>query len=228
MKAILIFPTVFEAQGVFRLAGASARLGASANLEANGSLFCGFVSGCGCAASVERLKNFCAGKDFDFAVLCGFCGSCRADIGEGGLLFSSKSPAIKKAFLSCGIMAAKIATTESVAGFAEKKRLAERGFDAVDMEAALFEPVFGAEKFASFRAVSDAFDSKIPAEFFDQAIDRSTGGSSIKPFKILKALARDPALIARLIKFSAAASKIKKSYEESLCGLVLPALGSIR
>lgn len=227
MNVLLIFPTIFEAEAFFKAANVKLSLGAKAILKRGNVSFYGLVSGYACEASRGRVQNLVESQNFDFAILCGFCGACAEDLPESSAIFDSDSEKLDSLFRLIKIAKVKIASVDKVADYSKKLELAKSGFGAVDMEAGLFKTLFAAEKFASFRVVSDSLNSKIPAEFFDMMIDRKTGDSKIKIFEIIKMILKRPSLFADLISFANSAGKVKKNYERCLMERLLTSLNSL-
>lgn len=227
MKVLLIFPTIFEAESFFKAANAKLSLGAKAILKRGAVSFCGLVAGYACEASKLRVQSLAENENFDFAILCGFCGACVENLSESSAIFDSDSEKLCALFSSLGLAKIRIASVEKVADYPKKLELAESGFGAVDMEAGLFKTIFDAEKFASFRVVSDSLNSKIPAEFFDMMIDRKTGDSKIKIFEIIKMILKKPSLFVDLISFARSAGNVKKNYERYLMERLLSSLNSL-
>ncbi|MBO7521110.1 MAG: hypothetical protein J6T16_02590 [Opitutales bacterium] len=216
MKILLIFPTPYEACAFFKKAGCRAKLGAEASLEISGSEFAAIVSGIGCAASAERVEKFAKSQNFDMCILCGFCGSCSENIKEGDFLFEARDAEFSSILEGLNFKRGKFACAEKIADSGKKRELGEAGFAGVEMESGFFCGLFPPEKFAHLRAVSDGLRSKIPAEFFDSMLDRSSGASSFSFSKFFKIWAKNPLLPARLIGFAVSAGMAKKSYEAKL------------
>ena len=223
MRFLLIFPTIFEAEPFFKLAGAGRpRLAGKADLKMEGADFLGLVSGYGSEGALKRLSECANSYKPDFAVLCGFCGACSPRLREGDFIFESGSEKLSAAFESVGAVFARIAFETSVAGESRKRALAEAGYEAVDMESGIFKKLFGEAKFASFRAVSDSANSRIPAEFFDAMIDKKTGANSLFNLGVLKVFNpfKNPLLVPNLLAFSISASKVSKVYSKKLALLL--------
>lgn len=220
MKALLIFPTVFEAQAFFKKAGRRPALGKSAKISIGGAEIFGIVSGIGCKASQCRVEAFQKKHFFDFAVLCGFCGACSSDIKEGDFIFETANVGVSEILRSFGITQCKIASVGEVADSEKKSGLCACGFSAVEMEAGFFKPIFCEEKFVHLRAVSDGADSKIPAEFFNSLMDFNTGSSAFSFAKILKIFLKKPSLPIDLVKFAASASRVKRVYDAKLFEII--------
>lgn len=216
MPALLIFPTVFEASAFFKMAGSRPALGAVAEVSSHGKRVFGMVSGCGCAASLERVRGTAGSLGPDFAVLCGFCGACLPGIPAGALIFESANADLAGALESAGASPGRIACSDSVAGPAEKAAFARAGYSAVDMESSLFGPVFGEGRFASFRAVSDVADSDVPAEFFAATMDPETGGARFPAATLAKMFLKNPGLPFRLARFASAAAAAKRVYDAAI------------
>ena len=223
MRFLLIFPTIFEAAPFFKLAGAGKpHLGDRASLKMGGAEFLGLVSGYGSEGALNRLSECADSCKPDFALLCGFCGACSPRLREGDFIFESGSEKLSAAFESVGAVFARIAFETSVAGESRKRALAEAGYEAVDMESGIFKKLFGEAKFASFRAVSDSANSRIPAEFFDAMIDKKTGANSLFNLGVLKVFNpfKNPLLVPNLLAFSISASKVSKVYSKKLALLL--------
>lgn len=217
MKALLIFPTKFEGAPFFKLAGVKkTSLESFAQLEVDGEIFGGLVSGYGCSASENRVRIVAKKFAPKYAILCGYCGACTKDLKEGDFVFETKSAQLKSAFGSINAKACKIACVKNVAGRAKKMELAQRGYGAVDMESTLFSKYFINAHFASFRAVSDSLESKIPAEFFDAMINRKTGGERFFSGKMGGVFVKNPLLIPRLAAFGVSAAKVSKIYSKKM------------
>ncbi|MBR4597272.1 MAG: hypothetical protein IKO42_02615 [Opitutales bacterium] len=216
MKILLIFPTIFEAGAFFKKSRHRAFLGACAHLDIGGVGFHAIVSGIGCGASAERVKAFAFETKPDIAILCGFCGACVENIKEGGILFETANAEISRIFGELNFTRAKIASVGEVANSRKKEELGAAGFAGVEMESGFFGKFFEPEKFVHLRAVSDSMRSKIPAEFFDSMMDKSTGASSFSLSKFLKMWIKNPMLPARLVQFAVSAGGAKKAYDAAL------------
>lgn len=220
MKALLIFPTVFEAQAFFKRAGERPALGKSAKISIGGAEIFGIVSGIGCKASRDRIADFQKKHSFDLAILCGFCGACSSEISEGDFIFEAENAKAAEILRSTGVLQRRIASVEEVADCKKKSELCACGFSAVEMEARFFKPLFPAENFAHLRAVSDGADSKIPAEFFNSLMDFNTGAGSFSFKKFFCVLLKKPSLPIDLVKFSLSASRAKRIYDSKLFEIV--------
>ncbi len=219
MRVLLLFPTIFEAEAFFKKAGKRASLGEVASLKVNEVEFQGYIVGIGCKVSQDRLKAFLENKNFDFVMLCGFCGACSSELKEGDIVFETQNETLNEILKSFGL-SGKIACEKEVAGFDRKIELFRQGFCAVDMEADFFKPLFDAEKFVHLRAVSDDINSKIPAEFFTSLMDFETGSSSFSVSKFFKLVLKNPTLPFILIDFARSANKAKNIYETKLFAII--------
>lgn len=229
MRFLLIFPTIFEAAPFFKLAGAGKpHLGGRASLKIKGAEFFGLVSGYGSEGALARLSECADSCKPDFAILCGFCGACSPRLNEGDFVYESACEKLGASLEAVGAVFARIACEASVAGAERKRALAEAGFDAVDMESGIFKKLFKPGKFASFRAVSDSANSKIPAEFFDAMIDKKTGANSLFNLELLRVFNpfKNPLLVPRLLLFALSASKVSKKYSQKM-GKLLEILAKI-
>lgn len=220
MKALLVFPTTFEAWAFFKKAGERPALGKTAKISVGGAEFFGIVSGIGCKASQDRVENFQKKHSFDLALLCGFCGSCSPSIKEGDFIFETANIGVAEILRSLGAVRCRIASVEAVADSEKKSKLRENGFSAVEMEARFFKPLFCEEKFVHLRAVSDGVDSKIPAEFFNSLMDFDTGASSFSFAKFFGVFLKKPTLPIDLVKFAISANRAKKIYDAKLFEII--------
>ena len=220
MKILLIFPTIFEAEALFKKSRRRAFLGARAQLDIGQVRIHAIVSGIGCGASANRVRAFAEEVKPDMAILCGFCGACQESAKEGDVLFETKNGKLGAAFRELGFAEGKIACAKQVAGFGQKTELAGRGFAGVEMESDFFSGIFNAENFAHVRIVSDGVRSKIPAEFFDSMLDRTTGASSFSPKKFFSMALKSPSLPINLALFAFKAGKVKKLYDAAVMRMI--------
>ena len=220
MKILLIFPTIFEADAFFKKSRYRAFLGACAQLDIGSVGIHAIVSGIGCEASAKRVRAFAEEIKPDIAILCGFCGACLESAKESDILFETKNGKLSSVFTELGFCEGKIACVKQVAGFEQKTELASRGFAGVEMESGFFSGFFKAENFAHVRIVSDGVRSKIPAEFFDSMLDRTTGASSFSPKKFFGMALKSPALPVNLALFAVKAGKVKKIYDAAVMRMI--------
>ncbi len=221
MKILIIYPTPYEAGAFFKkYAGHKPAVGDLAELRTENAKIFAFVSGYGCKAAVQRVQEIKEKLNPHFAFLCGFCGSCSEKIGKCDYLYETQSQFLKDVFENMGAAAAKIACSPKFAGHAEKCEYFKNGYDGVDMEGALFLPIFGAEHFGAFRCVSDELNSEVPEEFFHLLIDLKTGGDKPLLPALLKLLFKRPSDFLKLISFAKNSKKMKKDYDAKALALV--------
>lgn len=220
MKILLIFPTVFEAQAFFKKAKKRALLGKTASIVVSGIEFVGIVSGIGCKASQDRVREIKDEQIFDLAILCGFCGATTKELAEGDFVFETQNFELAKILEDMGLMPCKIACVKEVANAQKKADLRRANFGAVDMEADFFKPLFKEENFVHMRAVSDGVNSKIPAEFFTSLMDFESGSSSFSIVKFFKLILKKPSLPFILVEFAILANRAKKIYDVKLFEIV--------
>ena len=211
MKFLLAIPSIFEAKPIFKLARKRAKLGASVKISDN---VVATVCGIRCEKSQERLKESIEKYLPDCVVLLGYCGACADSICSGDFVFSTEDKKLASVLQHQGMKQVKFACVAKTASTQEKKSLAERGFDAVEMESDFFEPIVRSKSvcFAHIRCVSDAKNSPLPAELMDSTMNRETG--EINPLKIisLKKIVLNPMLVVRLIKFAVEIAPVQKFF----------------
>ena len=219
MKFLLAIPSIFEATPIFKLARRKAKLGASASISDN---VVATVCGIGCEKSQERLKEALEKYSPDCVILLGYCGACANSICSGDFVFSTEDKKLVSVFQKQGMKQVKFACVAKTASAQEKELLAERGFDAVEMESDFFEPIVKSKSacFVHIRCVSDAKNSPLPEELMDSTMDRQTG--AIDPLKMLspKRIVRNPVLIVKLIKFAIEIAPVQKFFAEESKRLV--------
>lgn len=223
MKTLAVFPSKFEAAPLFSKLGAKTKLGARADFSTN---FRAFVAGIGCGASAKRLEDETENFAPDLIVLIGYCGACNPSLENGDFIFEPCGDPRIDAFAeqTLGCRRAKIASVDATADSAEKQKLSDDGFDAVEMEKKYFKPIAETRgaKFLHVRCVSDSKKSRLPASLLDSVMDRRTG--AVNPAKMfsLSAILRRPKVAVELAKFIAEILPVQKRYAS-----VLPHLLSI-
>ena len=209
MKILLAIPSKFEAAPVFKKIGAKPALGAVADASEN---LRAVVAGAGCEASQKRLAAAIEEYSPDAVALLGYCGACSPELACGDFVFETDSEELAEKIAAANFRRAKIACSEHAAGGAEKAELFARGFDAVEMESAFFEPLARerAMQFLHVRCVSDTRASQMPACLFDAAIDRQTG--EIKPFRIFLSALKNPRLLPKFASYAREIAPAQKKY----------------
>ncbi len=219
MKILLTIPSVFEAAPVFKQAKTKPELGKIAKISDDISAI---VAGIGCETSQKRLRNAIENLSPDCIILLGYCGACSDTISNGDFVFSCDDENFSKLLLKQGMKQVSFACVEKTADSAQKQSLAERGFDAVEMESDFFKSV--AEnanvKFVHIRCVSDAKKSPLPADLLDATMDRQTG--AINPMKMLelKKLIAKPSILINLARFGIEIAPIQKFFSSECKKLV--------
>ena len=229
MKALVIYPTVFEAAAFFK-ARAAGRPSVGAVVRGENGAVSALVSGYGCAASMERVRRAAEDLKPDIALLCGFCGSCSPEFSRGDFLYETSNPELRGIFESLGASPARIATSAAFAGRAEKQRLFRAGFAAVDMEAAVFSGCFPEGRFGSFRCVSDDLNPEVPEDFFRMMIDTDTGMEKSAPLAAFRLLLKNPRGFARLVRYALSSRGMMAGYSEKSLALAekLAAFGPVQ
>ena len=97
-KLLVVFPTIFEADCIFKIFGQSekCKVGATCEFELGGKSCRVLVSGIGCEKSAERVAEQIKKFQPDEVFLCGFAGACRKEIKGGEFFFQSDSPETQK------------------------------------------------------------------------------------------------------------------------------------
>ncbi|HEX3315640.1 MAG TPA: hypothetical protein VHR72_12145 [Gemmataceae bacterium] len=136
------------------------------------------------------------------AIFAGFAGGLRPDLDVGDLLWADEVVAADGCryrspdSASCpGRRGVLRSSDRLVSTPADKRRLADEGADAVDMESAAFAAWCAehAVPWSCVRAVSDAANTTIPSDVFDLVSDR---GLSLP--RLIRGLVRRPALVGDL------------------------------
>ena len=212
MKTLLVFPSVFEADAVFKNFSQSAKLGKFIEVSKNLGIL---VSGIGCNKSKERVEKAIENFSPQMVVLMGYCGACSASLKNGDFVFETSNEQFKKYLSTLAMQPVRIASVEKTANEQTKEFLQEQGFDAVEMESRYFQPIVQNAniEFLHIRCVSDAKNSAIPADLMDCSMDRQTG--NINPLKMLSVskLLRNPSILVKLIKFGIEIAPTQKIYK---------------
>ena len=212
MKTLLIFPSVFEADAVFKNFSHSAKLGKFVEVDKNLGIL---VSGIGCNKSKERVEKAIENFSPQIVVLMGYCGACSTSLKNGDFVFETSNEQLKKHLSTLDMLPVRIASVEKTADEQTKEFLQKQGFDAVEMESRYFQSIVQNAniEFLHIRCVSDAKNSAIPADLMDCAMDRQTG--NINPLKMLSVskLFRNPSILVKLIKFGIEIAPTQKIYK---------------
>lgn len=222
-KLLVVFPTIFEADCIFKNFAQfeKCKVGATCEFELGGKSCRVLVSGIGCEKSAERVAEQI--KEFrpDEVLLCGFAGACRKEIKGGEFFFQTDSPETQKKLSELGIAEKKIAFSEHVADRKAKTQLAESGYWAVEMESRLFaqaarESAPESPNFTHLRCISDTIEADIPAEIVEKSMNRQTGELEVRPLDSIRAIIKTPKLLPTFIKFAITAGKAQKHYNKQL------------
>ena len=222
-KLLVVFPTIFEADCIFKNFAQfeKCKVGATCEFELGGKSCRVLVSGIGCEKSAERVAEQI--KEFrpDEVLLCGFAGACRKEIKGGEFFFQTDSPETQKKLSELGIAEKKIAFSEHVAERKAKTQLAESGYWAVEMESRLFaqaarESAPESPNFTHLRCISDTIEADIPAEIVEKSMNRQTGELEVRPLDSIRAIIKTPKLLPTFIKFAVTAGKAQKHYNKQL------------
>ncbi len=212
MKTLLIFPSVFEADAVFKNFSHSAKLGKFIAVNKNLGIL---VSGIGCNKSKERVEKAIENFSPQIVVLMGYCGACSTSLKNGDFVFETSNEQLKKHLSTLDMLPVRIASVEKTADEQTKEFLQKQGFDAVEMESRYFQSIVQNAniEFLHIRCVSDAKNSAIPADLMDCSMDRQTG--NINPLKMLSVskLFRNPSILVKLIKFGIEIAPTQKIYK---------------
>lgn len=212
MKTLLIFPSVFEADAVFKNFSQSAKLGKFIAVNKNLGIL---VSGIGCNKSKERVEKAIENFSPQIVVLMGYCGACSTSLKNGDFVFETSNEQLKKHLSTLDMLPVRIASVEKTADEQTKEFLQKQGFDAVEMESRYFQSIVQNAniEFLHIRCVSDAKNSAIPADLMDCSMDRQTG--NINPLKMLSVskLFRNPSILVKLIKFGIEIAPTQKIYK---------------
>ncbi|MBE6414692.1 MAG: hypothetical protein E7035_09130 [Verrucomicrobiaceae bacterium] len=212
MKTLLIFPSVFEADAVFKNFSHSAKLGKFIAVDKNLGIL---VSGIGCNKSKERVEKAIENFSPQIVVLMGYCGACSTSLKNGDFVFETSNEQLKKHLSTLDMLPVRIASVEKTADEQTKEFLQKQGFDAVEMESRYFQSIVQNAniEFLHIRCVSDAKNSAIPADLMDCSMDRQTG--NINPLKMLSVskLFRNPSILIKLIKFGIEIAPTQKIYK---------------
>ena len=222
-KLLVVFPTIFEADCIFKNFGQSekCKVGATCEFELGGKSCRVLVSGIGCEKSAERVAEQIKKFRPDEVLLCGFAGACRKEIKGGEFFFQTDSPETQKKLSELGIEEKKIAFSEHVADRKSKTQLAESGYWAVEMESRLFaqaarESAPESPNFTHLRCISDTIEADIPAEIVEKSMNRQTGELEVRPLDSIRAIIKTPKLLPTFIKFAITAGKAQKHYNKQL------------
>ncbi len=222
-KLLVVFPTIFEADCIFKNFGQSekCKVGATCEFELGGKSCRVLVSGIGCEKSAERVAEQIKKFRPDEVLLCGFAGACRREIKGGEFFFQTDSPETQKKLSELGIAEKKIAFSEHVADRKAKTQLAESGYWAVEMESRLFaqaarESAPESPNFTHLRCISDTIEADIPAEIVEKSMNRQTGELEVRPLDSIRAIIKTPKLLPTFIKFAITAGKAQKHYNKQL------------
>lgn len=222
-KLLVVFPTIFEADCIFKNFGQSekCKVGATCEFELGGKSYRALVSGIGCEKSAERVAEQIKKFRPDEVLLCGFAGACRREIKGGEFFFQSDNPETQKKLSELGIAEKKIAFSERVADRKAKTQLAENGCWAVEMESRLFaqaarESAPESPNFTHLRCISDTIEADIPAEIVEKSMNRQTGELEVRPLDSIRAIIKTPKLLPTFIKFAVTAGKAQKHYNKQL------------
>lgn len=222
-KLLVVFPTIFEADCIFKNFGQSekCKVGATCEFELGGKSCRVLVSGIGCEKSAERVAEQIKKFRPDEVLLCGFAGACRREIKGGEFFFQTDNPETQKKLSELGIAEKKIAFSEDVADRKAKTQLAENGCWAVEMESRLFaqaarKSASETSKFTHLRCISDTIEADIPAEIVEKSMNRQTGELEVRPLDSIRAIIKTPKLLPTFIKFAITAGKAQKYYNKQL------------
>lgn len=222
-KLLVVFPTIFEADCIFKNFGQSekCKVGATCEFDLGGKSCRVLVSGIGCEKSAERVAEQIKKFRPDEVLLCGFAGACRKEIKGGEFFFQTDSPETQKKLSELGIAEKKIAFLEHVADRKAKTQLAESGYWAVEMESRLFaqaarESAPESPNFTHLRCISDTIEADIPAEIVEKSMNRQTGELEVRPLDSIRAIIKTPKLLPTFIKFAITAGKAQKHYNKQL------------
>ena len=219
MKILIVIPSVFEANAIFKSVGKKAKLGATANISKN---IQAVVSGVGCKASQERLSAKIKEFSPTIVLLFGYCGACNENLKNADFVYETSCQNIAKVFENFGAKKAKIACVAKTANLQKKQGLFEKGFDAVEMESDFFKPEITSANifFAHLRCVSDTKKSTIPAEIMDLSMDKKTG--DINPLKMLsvKAFFKCPTILFNLIHFGIEIAPTQKLFAKKSVDII--------
>ncbi len=222
-KLLVVFPTIFEADCIFKNFGQSekCKVGATCEFDLGGKSCSVLVSGIGCEKSAERVAEQIKKFRPDEVLLCGFAGACRKETKGGEFFFQTDSPETQKKLSELGIAEKKIAFLEHVADRKAKTQLAESGYWAVEMESRLFaqaarESAPESPNFTHLRCISDTIEADIPAEIVEKSMNRQTGELEVRPLDSIRAIIKTPKLLPTFIKFAITAGKAQKHYNKQL------------
>ena len=222
-KLLVVFPTIFEADCIFKNFGQSekCKVGATCEFDLGGKSCRVLVSGIGCEKSAERVAEQIKKFRPDEVLLCGFAGACRKEIKGGEFFFQTDSPETQKKLSELGIAEKKIAFLEHVADRKAKTQLAESGYWAVEMESRLFaqaarESAPESPNFTHLRCISDTIEADIPAEIVEKSMNRQTGELEVRPLDSIRAIINTPKLLPTFIKFAITAGNAQKHYNKQL------------
>ena len=222
-KLLVVFPTIFEADCIFKNFGQSekCKVGATCEFDLGGKSCRVLVSGIGCEKSAERVAEQIKKFRPDEVLLCGFAGACRKEIKGGEFFFQTDSPETQKKLSELGIAEKKIAFLEHVADRKAKTQLAESGYWAVEMESRLFaqaarESAPESPNFTHLRCISDTIEADIPAEIVEKSMNRQTGELEVRPLDSIRAIIKTPKLLPTFIKFAITAGNAQKHYNKQL------------
>ncbi len=219
MKKLLLIPSIFEANAIFKHFGYSAKLGKLVNISENFSVL---VSGIGCEASKQRVENAVKNIRPSTIILMGYCGACSDEFNNGDFLYETNNQHLENLLSPLNIKTARIACVDKTADEHVKINLQKQGYDAVEMECKYFQPIaqnIDAD-FLHLRCVSDAKKSPIPADLLDCTMDRTTG--NVVPTKMLSPakLLRNPSILLKLIKFGIEIAPTQKLYAKKSVEIV--------
>jgi nucleoside phosphorylase len=117
-KTLIISPTIFEAEPIFKELGARGKLKVGDTIERDSII--GFVSGIGCNASAERLKTAIKKYSPEIIILAGFCGACDRHLKNGDLVYETSSTALIELAEKLRGTSGKIACVEKIADTTKK------------------------------------------------------------------------------------------------------------
>ncbi|MBQ2721951.1 MAG: hypothetical protein IJF70_03490 [Opitutales bacterium] len=219
-KILIITPTIFEAEPIFSELGSKEKLKVGDTIECDSIV--GIVSGIGCNASAERIKNAIEKHSPDIIILAGFCGACDKHLKNGDLVYETSSPALNElAKKLCGA-SGKIACVEKIADTTKKMELGESGFVGVEMELDFFKNSINSSNadFIHLRWISDSLDSDIPPDFFESTMNKQTGELNLSVLRLIKSLITSPSLVIKLARFGSEIAPAKKKYAQSTKDLI--------
>ena len=219
-KTLIISPTIFEAEPIFKELGARGKLKVGDSIERDSII--GFVSGIGCNASAERLKTAIKKYSPEIIILAGFCGACNKHLKNGDLVYETSSTALIELAEKLRGTSGKIACVEKIADTTKKMELGKSGFAGVEMEFDFFKDAINSAcaDFIHLRWISDSLDSDIPPDFFESTMNKQTGELNLSVLRLIKSLIASPSLMIKLAKFGSEIAPAKKKYAQSVKDLI--------